>query len=480
MIRLDSFLEYAESHRIVVCTLAGVMIAVIAWSDAQLPTITIGFLYLLPIMISAAALNGVQIVALAAICSFLREAFDPLQWSAGAGGRIVTALAGFSMAGFFASALNQRRRLLRNHLHEVETEVRLRLDAESQLRTLIETSPLAILTIDDSGRVVLANESARTMLNFDDSLQGADITPYLPILPRMLHRYPAGNSMRTSMECKAKRYNGDVFLAQMWLSTYCTSNGPALTAVIWDASENLRDREDAGLDSMLATSRILVGAISHEIRNLAAAAATSYAALGGVTETAASKQYEALGSLIHALERIASSGLQLASHRETAVTDLGTLLDEMRIVIEPLLREAEIDVRWEVGDHLPLVLADHHSLLQVFVNLARNIKSVLADSPRRELRITTGLESDLVVIRFYDTGPGVAHPENLFRPFQPGAHSAGLGLYISQAILRSYGGALRYEPQPAGSCFVIELWPEESTIPNDGKRSTTPARVAGG
>ena len=481
MIRLDSFLEYAESHRIVVCTVAGVMVVVIAWSDAQLPTISIGFLYLLPILISAAALNGLQIVALSAVCSFLREAFDPLQWSAGATGRILTALAGFAMAGFFASELNQRRRLLRNHLHELETEVRLRLDTESQLRTLIETSPLAIITIDGSGHVALANESARSMLNFDsDSLHGADITPYLPILPRMLHRYPAGNSVRTSMECKAKRHNGDVFLAQTWLSTYHTSNGPALTAVIWDASESLRDREDAGLDSMLATSRILVGAISHEIRNLAAAAATSYAALGAVADAAASKQYEALGTLIHALERIASSGLQLASHREAALTDLGTLLDEMRIVIEPFLREAEIDVRWELGDHLPLVLADHHSLLQVFVNLARNIKSALADSPRRELRITAGLERDLVVIRFYDTGPGVAHPENLFRPFQPGAHSAGLGLYISHAILRSYGGGLRYEPQSAGSCFVIELWPEESTIPNDGKRSTTAARVAGG
>lgn len=480
MTRLESFLEYAESHRLTVCTLSALMIVVIAWVDARLPTISIGFLYLFPILLSAAALNSLQIVVLAAICSFLRELFDPLVWSAGAWGRILTALAGFAMAGFFAAELNHRRRLLRNHLNELETEARRRLDAESQVRTLIETSPLAILTIDSSGRVLLANESAREVLNFEsDAIQGIDVGPYLPILPRMLHSYQPGGYMRTNVECKAKRRNGDVFLAHVWLSTYRTSNGPALAAVIWDASESLRDREDAGLDSMLSTSRILVGAISHEIRNLAAAAATSYAGLGALHGIAENKQYEALGSLIHALEKIATSGLQLASQREMALTDLGTLLDEMRIVIDPFLREADIEVRWELSENLPLVQADHHSLLQVFVNLARNIKSVLAECPRRELRITAWPERDLVVIRFYDTGPGVAHPEDLFKPFQKGATSAGLGLYISQAILRSYGGGLRYEPQPSGSCFVIELWPQESTVPNDGKRSTSPARIAG-
>src|SRR5690349_3746326 len=156
MTRLDSFLEYAESHRLTVCTLAAAMIVVIAWGDAQLPTISIGFLYLIPILLSAAALNGLQIVGLAAICSYLREAFDPLQWSPGAWGRMLTALAGFAMAGFFTAELNQRRRLLRIHLNELESEARRRLDAESQLRTLIDTSPLAILTIDSSGHVMLA------------------------------------------------------------------------------------------------------------------------------------------------------------------------------------------------------------------------------------------------------------------------------------------------------------------------------------
>jgi two-component system sensor kinase FixL len=170
-----------------------------------------------------------------------------------------------------------------------------------------------------------------------------------------------------------------------------------------------------------------------------------------------------LGSLIEGLEKIATSGLRAASSREAAVADLGTVLDEVRIVIEPALREAGISLVWHVEDSLPLVQADHHSLLQVFVNLARNSKQALENAAEREVVISTAVENDVVLVRFRDSGPGVARPEELFRPFQAGAHSFGLGLYISRAILRSHGGGLRYEPETGGSCFTVELWPMEET-----------------
>jgi C4-dicarboxylate-specific signal transduction histidine kinase len=238
--------------------------------------------------------------------------------------------------------------------------------------------------------------------------------------------------------------------------------------VVWDASENLRDREGAGLDSMMATSRVLIGALSHEIRNLASAAASAHAALGdgaaNAVELRSSDQYHALGALIRGLEKIASSGLRVASDREAVVADLDTVLDETRIVIEPALREAGIRMVWDVSGGLPLVQADHHSLLQVFVNLARNSQQALEGREQGEVSISAGVEKDLVVVRVRDNGPGVAHPEELFRPFQPGAHSFGLGLYISRAILRAHGGGLRHEPQPNGCCFAVELWPAEAPI----------------
>jgi two-component system, LuxR family, sensor kinase FixL len=466
MTKLDQYLAYSESHRLTVCLTAALWISLIAWVDAITPDLSIGFLYLLPVLFSAAALNNPQILAVALLCGFLRKLFDPVGSGPGAVERFAVAVASYAMSGFFVSALNQRRRLLAEHLAEREQQIRLRQEAEQQVRILIETSPLAILTLNHNGQIELANESARELFTFgEDALQGADVSPYLPILSRMLHNPRPGANLRTNVECKANRRNGEVFLAHVWLSTYRTSEGPGLAAVVWDASENLRDREGAGFDSMMATSRVLIGAISHEIRNLASAASSAHERLAAACDVADNNQYQVLGTLIHGLEKIASSGLRAASDREAAVADLGTVLDETRIVIEPTLREAGISLIWEVGENLPLVQADHHSLLQVFVNLSRNSLRALEGCPVREVRISATAERDLVVVSFRDSGPGVAQPDELFRPFQAGAHSVGLGLYISRAILRAHGGGLRYDAGAGpGSCFTVELWPVENAV----------------
>jgi C4-dicarboxylate-specific signal transduction histidine kinase len=171
--------------------------------------------------------------------------------------------------------------------------------------------------------------------------------------------------------------------------------------------------------------------------------------------------YQALGTILGGLEKIATSGLTLASNRTTVISDLGTILDEMRIVIEESMREVGVTLNWQIAADLPLVQADQHNLMQVFLNLARNAERAMEDSVQKELRVEACTERDLVAVRFRDTGYGVASPDDLFRPFQPGAHATGLGLFISRAILRSNGGDLRHEPQLAGSCFIVELWPAE-------------------
>ena len=255
-------------------------------------------------------------------------------------------------------------------------------------------------------------------------------------------------------------------LLKAWqiLSTYRTSHGAGLAAVVWDASENLRDREGSGFDSMMATSRVLIGAMSHEIRNLASAAAGAHARLAAECPVQDNERYQVLGTLIRGLEKIASSGLHAASQREAVVTDLGTVLDEAPIVIEPGLRDAGISLIWEVAGALPLVQADHFSLLPVFVNPARNSAQALQACPVREVGVSVAVESDLVAVHFRDSSPGVAQPDELFHPFQAGAQSVGLGLYISRASLRAHGGGLRYNPDGPGSCFTVELWPVETQV----------------
>ena len=73
------------------------------------------------------------------------------------------------------------------------------------------------------------------------------------------------------MQTRGQRESGEVFLADVFFSTYNTAAGPRLAALLVDASEHLREREEASLQQLLAGSRILVAAVSHEVRNVCGA-----------------------------------------------------------------------------------------------------------------------------------------------------------------------------------------------------------------
>ena len=164
-------------------------------------------------------------------------------------------------------------------------------------------------------------------------------------------------------------------------------------------------------------------------------------------EAPASENYQALGTLIRGLEKIASAGLQMASGREHVVADLATVLDETRIVIEPALREADITLDWTMEGPLPVVQGDHHSLLQAFLNLVRNSQHAMEGRANRTLRVHAKLENDLATVRFCDSGPGVAHPEELFRPFQPAPRTPGWAYILRAPFCARMAGGYATNPR---------------------------------
>jgi signal transduction histidine kinase len=149
--------------------------------------------------------------------------------------------------------------------------------------------------------------------------------------------------------------------------------------------------------------------------------------------------------------------LRPAVDRRLDSIELSSVLDELRILLEPSYREAGIDVIWRLQDDLPLVTGDRYGLAQVFLNLSLNSHRAMETTENKQLTISSAVQNDVVVIRFEDTGVGVLAPEGLFKPFQQGADATGLGLYVSRAMLRSFGGDLVFEPRPEGCCFAVSL-----------------------
>ncbi len=419
---------------------------------------SLGFLYLIPMLVAALHLTRKEIVGLALVCTFLREAFGRFAWDQTMVIRSVLGFAAFGGCGLFVAELTERHRRRLEQKKQLDEQARLREDAEQQLRVLVETTPAAILISDQEGKVVLANQAAHQMLGLGvETLVGEPVGRFLPPLATLPQVDSSGQILRTALECKGRRKSGDIFPAHVWLSTYSTVTGPMLAAIVLDTSEELRDREELGFDQIMKSSRILVRAVSHEVRNICAGIAVVHANLRRVPGIEANEDFQALGTLVEGLGKLVESELRGAAKRAPVSVDLREVLGELRIIMEPSFADEEASLRMSITGSLPPVAADHQGLLHIFMNLAINSHRALRNAVKKELVIAASADGDKVTVRFTDSGCGVENPDWLFQPFRHTSSGAGLGLYLSRALARSFAGELLYEPQPVGACFVVQL-----------------------
>jgi signal transduction histidine kinase len=447
------------------------LIAVTDWAVGN--SFSLGVLYILPVMLGALVVRRPEAALLALFCAFLRSRFDTPSTPTEAALRFVFASVSYFACGLFVAALVRNRQLVAEHLHltgqqlaRIEKEQELRKEAEQQLSVLVASSPAGILTLDANGHVLAANDAANHLFAIPDgeALPGRAIRDFLPVLSDALQLENRPEGFRTAAQCQGRRANGDIFLAHTWFSSYSAAEGMRLAAIVVDASEEMRDREEQNLKLLLRSNRITAAAVSHELRTLCGAISMVCSQLKnksmeGGRGLAEDEDFQGLSNLVKALEKLAN--LELHARASEAglleAVPLQRALDDLRIVIESEWEGFDGIVRWHLPENLPSVVCDPHGLLQAFLNLAQNSHRAVYECSTRELDIAVSVEDRKALIRFQDSGPGIAFPERLFQPFQLAAEGTGLGLYVSRAVVRSYGGELRFEPQAKGSCFVIEL-----------------------
>jgi two-component system sensor kinase FixL len=421
--------------------------------------VSLGVLYILPMIIGAMVLGSIETIVLATACAFLRAWFDTPATNEEQVLRFAFALLSYFASGLFVRALVRNRKQTVDYVAKLELEQGRRREAEEQLKVLVESSPAAILTIDSRGIVLAANNAANALFTIPDghALQGRAIGGYLPLLSDALGVESGVEGFRTAAKCQGRRDTGEIFLADTWFSSYRAADGMRLAAIVVDSSEEMRDREEQNLKLLRRSNRIAAAAVSHEVRNLCGALSMLCTNVEEKLGLSQDEDFRNLANLITGLERIARLELSARVHDQLEEVSLRGVLDNLRIVIEPDWRESEGVVYWELPTNMPAVLADPSGLLQALLNLVRNSHRAVQQSTLRELRISVSVHDQKACVRVEDSGPGIPAPECLFQPFQPGAEGTGLGLYVSRAVVRSYGGELRFEPSPHGSRFLIEL-----------------------
>ena len=127
------------------------------------------------------------------------------------------------------------------------------------------------------------------------------------------------------------------------------------------------------------------------------------------------------------------------------------------------MRRDGVDFQVSIEPRDLAVMADPALIEQVLINLLVNALDAMTSSPVRELHLRAWAQTPRVRIAVTDSGPGIdsAMMGRLFEAFatsKPRGAGLGLGLMISQRIIRDFGGDIFASNNPrGGATFEIEL-----------------------
>jgi len=151
-------------------------------------------------------------------------------------------------------------------------------------------------------------------------------------------------------------------------------------------------------------------------------------------------------------------GLELQRERRDLLEVITRIVDELRVAYPARIIEARCCSIWGTWDH--------DRLEQVFSNLIGN--ALVYGDPARPVMVRAWEEDGLARVEVHNDGPSIP-PELLpvlFSPFRRGERDSrspkteglGLGLYISNEIVRAHGGSIEARSSDAeGTTFVVSL-----------------------
>ena len=400
--------------------------------------------------------------------------------------------------------------LLDRMLHNAARRDSELLASSKLLASTVAASLDAIVTADDTGKIIEFNASAEDVFGWTRAEIMGQTMEQTFIPPRMrdahhngMKRYLETGKPRVvdggRVELAALRKTGEEFPVELNITSIEDSGGTKFIAYIRDISgrkideQKLIDARDRAERTDKAKSQFLA-VMSHEMR-------TPLNGIMGVldllrttkltpkqdhyTKIATASSEILLEHVNEALDitRIETGTLQLAPQH----FDLAELVVSLVEVLEPLAAEKRLSLTLDIEDNMRIrFFGDSNRIRQILTNLIGNAIK-FTDSGGVTLKVSGvhGPERSSLKCAITDTGAGIPaeHHERVFEDFVAlthgkGRHSRGdgLGLSISRKIARQLGGDIVLDSEVGkGSTFVLNVQLERSTYLDEQPEHHAPA-----
>ena len=329
---------------------------------------------------------------------------------------------------------------------------------EQKFRILIEHLAVGIITFDAKGFVLHSNSSARKLLQ-------TDVLTHIRQIERIDSRLfqaiiKIKPSERQLVPLATER--GEIQLS-LKAESFRTNNDELLILSIQDIKSELDEKE---VESWMKLIRILMHEIMNSITpitSLSESISNIYS-IDGKPVGPDQVTSNTISTTLQGLNVIKDQGKGLMSFVESYrqlsripqpdrhLFKITNLFSRLKVLHSSQDNEDGAEISFSVTDPDLEVFADENLISQVLINLVRNAREAVADTPGGKIIINaSGSLDHHGEICVTDNGPGIP-PENLDEIFVPffttRKNGSGIGLSISRQIMKVHGGNLKVRSVP--------------------------------
>lgn len=364
--------------------------------------------------------------------------------------------------------------------------------SQARLAAIVSSTMDAIITVDEEQRIVLFNRAAERIFGYrSQQVMGTPLDMLVPEDLRAAHRVHIKNfgetgttsrSMYSPRTLNALRSTGEQFPIEATISQVEAAGQKLYTVILRDLSERKRAEEELRKAEKLAVAGRMAATVAHEINNPLETVLNALYLIdrspsldSGTRELVTTAQEE--------LQRVTqitklTLGFYRQDERVQTSVPLSNLIDNVLALYgrKFQLIGVQVEKRYETRDPISVVAGE---LRQVFSNLIVNAADALAVSGNRLLvhvRNSTNWKTMQhgVSVTICDSGPGIPPKvqARLFELFQTtkGERGTGIGLWVSQGIVKSHGGTIRcrssVRPGASGAVFTIFIPKDRGVYPS--------------
>ncbi|MFT6285780.1 MAG: two-component system nitrogen regulation sensor histidine kinase GlnL [Halieaceae bacterium] len=342
-------------------------------------------------------------------------------------------------------------------------------------KNILDSISTGVIVLDPAVAITLINPAAQDLLHVSESrslaVNAYDLLPRSPEWKSTLEQALGGAGTTVRRNITLFLVNGQEVHVDLFTSPLTPDEGGAgLIIEIQPVDRLLQIRRDQSIQQTQQSTRAVIKALAHEIKNPLAGVRGAAQLLARELPDESLSEYTKI--IIQEADRLRDLvDRLLGSHPQLTLKPLNVheVIEHVRNLLSAE-SDRQIRIDRDYDPSLPKIPGDKTQLIQAVLNIGRNALQA-AKSPsqckitlrtRSQRQFTIGTIRHRLVLRvdIIDNGPGI--PEELqhsiFIPMVTGrADGTGLGLSIAQSIVNRHGGTLECESQPGQTRFTLFL-----------------------